>query len=143
MKKLFFSFAFLFLFASFAKAEMGVDVVGFVPGFDMNYTSSTCSGTPSPQSTIISTTAGSELYVIEITSAGAVDSFFMVFDASGSIHPGVTGSTTTARVVSKYVAGTPARAIRYRRNIFRDGIGVYIVPGSGSPCLDIRYNSRW
>ena len=132
----------LFL-SSTLKAEMGKDVIGFPIGSDLNYSSTTCVGTPNPSSTIISTAASSELYVISITSAGSADSFFMVFDTSGtpSANLAAAGSTTTARVITRYAQGTPVRDISYRRHAFKNGIGVYIA-GVITPCMDIKYNSR-
>lgn len=104
------------------------------------YSSSTCASTPTGASTIISNSASSELFIISITSAGSVDSFFQVFDGSGSLSGLGIGSTSTSRIASQYVSAASVRDVRYNL-LVTSGILVN-VGGVILPCLDIKYTSK-
>ena len=142
MNKLFLSLASLFLFVSFARAEMAKDVLGgYAPRWGMAITSSTCNGTGSTFGAIISTATNTELYTISVTSAGTAGSYFQVFDASGSLTPGVDGSTDTARRISSYVSASTVRDIIYNV-VTKNGLSMNIITNGVYPCLDIKYNAR-
>ena len=134
----------LWILPSLVHAEMEKDVFGFsinAPKASeaVGYSSSTCAGTPTFGSTVISTVASSELYAIEITSPSL--GYFQVFDASGAfVAVASPGSTTTARIVDGYVAATPVRTVWYQT---QTAFGILInVVGSPTPCLGIRYSSK-
>lgn len=133
--------AILFFFAVNLRAETGRAIFGESIKPELNYSSATCSDT-TIRGVNISSFSGTELYMITITSPSAT-SFFQVFDASGSVAPGVPGATDTARIVTGPIIASPARDINFRRQLLKNGLSVNINSPSGvSPCLHILYNSR-